>query len=208
MAFHDAKDPLWPDRGSDGPEVVSPGAPANRTSDTSVVDWCFVTLLAESRRAFPFDRDRRDRPVREEERSRRRSEMPSFDRRSSFRAWMRCRSVFSEGISRRTLRSVATGARLSIRTFDPAGVTSPRWLDRPSRVAESAGPTPCDACPGCHPPPSPRPHRTGHRPRERRRTRCFSGPRRHYRSLQLLRCTGTLTSCRPSSARGRRLCPP
>lgn len=204
MAFHDAKDPLRPDRESDGPEVVSPGAPANRTSDISVIDWCFVTLLAEDRRAFPFDRDRRDRPVREEERSRRRSEMPSFDRRSGFRAWMRCRSVFSEGISRRTLRSVATGARLSIRTFDPAVVTSPRWLDRPSRVAESAGPTPCDACPGCHPPPSPRPHRTGHRPRERRRTRCFSGPRRHYRSLQLHSMHGhahepsTLFSARPS----------
>lgn len=155
----------------------------------------------------PFSRDRRDRSVREEERSRRRSEVPSFDRRSSFRAWMRCRSDLAERISRRALRPVAPDARLATRTCDPAEMTSPRWLDLPSRVAESAGPTPCDACPGCHPPPSPRPHRTGHRPRERRRTRCFSGPRRHYRSLQLLRCTGTLTSCRPSSARGRRLCP-
>lgn len=52
MAFHDAKDPLRPDRGSDGPEVVSPGAPANRTSDTSVVDRRFVILLTENRRAF------------------------------------------------------------------------------------------------------------------------------------------------------------
>lgn len=129
--------------------------------------------------------------------------LPSIGARASERG---CDAApfLSEGISRRTLRSVATGARLSIRTFDPAVVTSPRWLDRPSRVAESAGPTPCDACPGCHPPPSPRPHRTGHRPRERRRTRCFSGPRRHYRSLQLHSMHGhahelsTLFSARPS----------
>lgn len=63
-------------------------------------------------------------------------------------------------------------------------------------------------CPGCHPPPSPRLLETGHRSCERRRPHSFSGPRRHYRSLQRIKTHGHAPSCRPSSARGCRPCPP
>lgn len=204
MAFHDAKDPLRPDRESVGrrlslrelPRIgplTSPSSIGASSPSSQRIDARFLSTETAGTALSVKKSDREDDP----------RCLPSIGARASERG---CDAApfFSEGISRRTLRSVATGARLSIRTFDPAVVTSPRWLDRPSRVAESAGPTPCDACPGCHPPPSPRPHRTGHRPRERRRTRCFSGPRRHYRSLQLHSMHGhahepsTLFSARPS----------
>lgn len=97
--------------------------------------------------------------------------MPSFDRtlelssvgRSPTPCWRRGPHAEPRG-------PTLSVRDLAVHTTSPAEVTSPRRSDLPSRVAESAEPAPCDACSGCHPPPSPRPREPGHRLCGRRRT--------------------------------------